>query len=109
MTYEMSANRDAFTYVPDDVPIPRLYAQDGMGDSAVVWLKWFFPAGSATWFITEYSPDERRAFGLCDLGYPELGYVSLDEIEAINIRGLRVERDVWWTPKTMREVRDELR
>jgi hypothetical protein len=106
--YKPSENENAFCYVPADVPIPELYAQDGKGDDAIVWLKWFFPAGSWTWYITEYDPKERIAFGLCCGDFPELGYVSLAEIESLEVRRLRVERDIWWSPKTMGEVRREL-
>lgn len=60
-------------------------------------VKLFTPDAGATWLLTEIDPDEEdRAFGLCDLGlgYPELGYVSLSELEAL--RGklhLPIERD----------------
>lgn len=60
----------------------------------------FFGGGACTWLISEYDPDERTFFGLCDLGMgePELGYVSRDELESIRFQfGLRVERDYWWT------------
>jgi len=40
-------------------------------------------------------------FGLCDLGFPELGYVSLDELESVGV----VERDLYWEPKSLCEVR----
>ena len=60
-------------------------------------LKLFTPWGGATWLITECDPDEEdRLFGLCDLnlGFPELGYVSLAELQSLRgPAGLRVERD----------------
>ena len=38
-------------------------------------------------------------FGLCDLGYPELGYVSLEEIESVELPwGLKIERDMYFEP-----------
>lgn len=41
-------------------------------------------------------------FGLCDLGFPELGYVSLNEMPAIRgPLGLSIEPDLRWTPKTL--------
>lgn len=48
-------------------------------------VKLFTPDAGATWLLSEIDPeDEDRAFGLCDLGlgFPELGYVSLAELEA---------------------------
>jgi hypothetical protein len=60
-------------------------------------VKLFTPDANATWLLTELDPVEPdRAFGLCDLGlgYPELGYVLVSELEALRGRlGLRVERD----------------
>ena len=40
-------------------------------------------------------------FGLCDPGLPELGYVGLNELQAVRGPwGLGIERDLYWTPKT---------
>lgn len=49
-------------------------------------VKLFSIAGSATWLLSELNPFEPTiAYGLCDLGMgsPELGYVSLEELESI--------------------------
>lgn len=50
-------------------------------------LKLFNPVGPGRWLITEIAQDADSLFGLCDLdqGCPELGYVSLDELEAIRL------------------------
>ena len=74
----------------------------------------FFGGGSATWLFTEYNPEERIYFGLCDLGMgsPELGYVSRDELESLRFKpfGLGVERDLYWqADKTLSEYADEAR
>ena len=62
----------------------------------------FFGGGACTWLITEMdSADDDTLFGLCDLGlgYPELGYVSLRELESLKFPpfGLGVERDLYFT------------
>ncbi|MGO8867408.1 MAG: DUF2958 domain-containing protein [Alphaproteobacteria bacterium] len=61
-------------------------------------VKFFDPTGAATWLITEMMPDEPDIlFGLCDLGMgcPELGYVSLGELQSVEGRlGLGIERDL---------------
>lgn len=59
-------------------------------------VKWFTPWANATWIITEMEPDG-LCFGLCDVGHgtPELGYVSVEELESIKGPfGLAVERDL---------------
>jgi hypothetical protein len=65
-------------------------------------VKLFTPDASATWILTELDPEEPDiAFGLCDLGmgYPELGYVSLSELESVRgALGLPVERDLHFAP-----------
>lgn len=65
-------------------------------------VKLFTPDAACTWLLTELDPDEPDiAFGLCDLGMgcPELGSVSLSEIEALRGRlGLPVERDRYFAP-----------
>lgn len=60
-------------------------------------VKLFTPDANCTWLLTELDPDAPDiAFGLCDLGlgFPEIGNVSLSELETIRGRfGLPVERD----------------
>lgn len=61
-------------------------------------VKLFTPDAAAIWLLTEIDPHTPDiAFGLCDLGLrcPELGYVSIREIE--EVRGslnLPVEREI---------------
>lgn len=64
-------------------------------------VKLFTPDAGATWLLTELDPDEPDiAFGLCDLGlgFPELGNVSIAELEQVRgAFGLPVERDLFFT------------
>lgn len=61
-------------------------------------VKLFTPDAGCTWLLTEIDPDDPDiGFGLCDLGvgFPELGRISISEIESV--RGplnLPVERDL---------------
>ena len=75
-------------------------------------LKLFNPVGSGTWLISELDPrDGDTMFGLADpgLGSPELGYMSLSEMMGVRLPfGLRIERDLNFTPKkTLSEYADE--
>lgn len=61
-------------------------------------VKLFTPNAGATWLLTELDAED-IAFGLCDLGqgFPELGYVSLTELESLRGRwGLPIERDLYF-------------
>ena len=62
-------------------------------------VKLFNPCGVGTWLLTELDPEHPDiAFGLCDLGYPELGSVSLQELASVRSGfGLGIERDRRWT------------
>ena len=81
------------------------------GDTPV--LKLFCPWGAATWLISEMDPENPDIlFGLCDLGMgePELGSVSLAELQSVKKFGLGIERDRHFTPnKTLTEYADEAR
>ena len=79
--------------------IPPLYANENV-DDPIVRVKWFTPDSSWTWYVTEYDPDERLCFGLVDGFERELGYFSLNELEAAEgPHGLAIERDLHWDPK----------
>ena len=77
-------------------------------------VKLFCPWGGATWLLSELDPDDPEiAFGLCDLGmgFPELGNVSLSEMESVTgPGGLRIERDLHFkADKTLSAYADEAR
>ena len=60
-------------------------------------VKFFTPWGANTWLFTELGDDGDSLFGLGDLGmgFPELGYVSLAELQTVKGPfGLGVERDL---------------
>ena len=77
----------------------KLAKNVGDGNVDKPYLKLFNPTGVGTWLITEYNEETGLMFGLCDLGYPELGYVSLEEIESVELPfGLKIERDMYFEP-----------
>jgi len=61
-------------------------------------VRFFHASGPATWLITEMDPAAPDLlFGLADLGFgfPELGSVSLRELESVKgLFGLGIERDL---------------
>jgi len=73
---------------------------DGQGDKAVVQLHYFI--SGFDWHITEKDVDggTRQAFGLADMGSPELGYICIDEL--LTIKGMQL--DLHWTPCTLEAV-----
>ncbi len=66
-------------------------------------VKLFYPAGAATWLLTELDPEDPDvAWGLCDLGmgFPEFGTVRISELEGFRgAFGLGIERDLHFEAK----------
>ena len=88
--------------ISDDIRV-RLLANGAVEEGAdhLPVVKLFNPCGAATWIITEMMADGDTLFGLCDLGFgsPELGTVSLAEIESVKgPLGLGIERDLYFEP-----------
>ncbi len=103
------ANREA---------LPRLYKQEGLGEEAIVHVKFFCPWNQWSWFATEGEPrlDEDgkeydfEFFGWVFGTYPELGYFVLSEItKARGPFGLKVERDRHFKPQPLKEVKAHVR
>ncbi len=84
-----------------DYPI---LSQEEKTDPLVI-AKLFNPCGSETWFLTEYSLEDKIAFGfVTGLGEDEFGEISLDELEAIQLPiGLTIERDLLFKSKPLSE------
>ncbi|WP_297838477.1 DUF2958 domain-containing protein [uncultured Roseibium sp.] len=58
-------------------------------------VKFFNPFGQGVWLATELDPDSDILFGLADLGYPELGSFSLEELASIRLPfGMGIELDI---------------
>lgn len=88
--------------------LPNLYAQGCLGADAVAYVKYFTPDSNWTWYATEFDGKD-TFFGLVDGFEKELGYFSLLELKAAcGPLGLPIERDLYWKPKTLREISPEL-
>ena len=82
-----------------------LYSQEHEKDPLVI-AKLFDPCGSATWFLLEFDPVERVAFGyVVGLQEDEYGYISLTEMESIKgPLGIGIEQDLYFKQKRLSEV-----
>ena len=93
--------------------IERELRENHKQDSGAPVLK-LFGGGACTWLISQMYPDGDTLFGLCDLGhgFPEMGCVSLTELEEIHFPpfGLGVERDKFFqADRDLTEYCDEAR
>tara|TARA_R100001086_G_scaffold175658_1_gene96779 strand:+ start:240 stop:554 length:315 start_codon:yes stop_codon:yes gene_type:complete len=81
--------------------LPAIYRTENIPlEHKDIIVRFFNPLGSQSWEIFEGDKTEDgdwRLFGNCDLGFgsPELGYVMLSELEALDVGiGLGIERDI---------------
>jgi len=83
-----------------------LYSQENESDPLVI-AKLFDPCGSASWFLTEFDPLEKRAFCfVTGMTADEYGYVSLTEMESIEgPLGIGIEQDIYFKQKKLSEVK----
>jgi hypothetical protein len=86
--------------------LPGLYATDGQGEDALVVAHYFSLTGWH-WYALEYDPNTRTFFGWVKGIADEYGYFNLDEMEGVTLAGgvPAIERDLYWTPVTLGEVK----
>lgn len=86
--------------------LPPLYSGEEQGWNAIAQVKFFTPDATWTWFASEFD-GENIFFGLVDGLELELGYFSLSELlEVRGHLGLPVERDRYFKPTSLKELRD---
>jgi len=103
---ERRTMNDAYSYVSAELAsqVPPLYATEDNSDPTV-WIKLFTPDSNWTWYLTEFDPSEKLAFGLVVGPATELGYFSLAELEqSRGPLGSRVERDLHFRPQPLSQV-----
>ena len=59
------------------------------------------------WCVTEWDAETGRCFGLVEGFETELGYFHLTELAEVTVFGKvpAVERDLYWEPQTLDEIR----
>jgi len=86
--------------------LPPLYSNERVPDPIAV-CKFFTPDSSWTWFATEFDGND-LFFGLVVGLETELGYFSLSDLE--NVKGpfgLPIERDLYFQPTPLSELRQQ--
>lgn len=84
--------------------LPALGSEENNPDP-LVRVKYFHPMSHWTWYGIDYDPKERIFFGYVEGDFNELGYFSLGELEDIKVFGLGIERDLYFEPKPLSEIR----
>jgi len=86
--------------------LPPLYSTENDPDP-MVYVKWFHPYSTQEWYATEYDPKQGLFFGWVNSEFPELGYMSRQEMAEVEVRGIPLERDLYFEPKPLSEVKAE--
>jgi len=86
--------------------LPPLYSQEEKGLDAVAVVKFFTPDSNWTWYATEFDGED-LFFGLVDGFEKEIGYFRLSELISVKgALGLPIERDMYFKPKSLKELMD---
>ena len=93
---------------PNSLKVSRgLYETEKIAaENKIIYLHFFI--GGCDWYVAEYSPNDRLFFGYAilnnDLLNSEWGYVHYDELREINVRGIEVDRDLYWKVRPAKEI-----
>ncbi len=89
--------------------IPAIGATENVRDydDVLPRAKLFSPYSNWTWYITEMDRETGQCFGLVEGLERELGYFDLTELAETTVLGgvPAVERDLYWEPKTLGEIK----
>ena len=84
--------------------LPKLYSQENV-KNPMVKVKFFCPWNQWTWYGIEY--DGKDIFFGYVIGFEnELGYFSLEELKSVKQFGLGIERDLYFAPKRLSEIKE---
>jgi len=78
--------------------LPALYSQEAVSNPKII-VKFFHPLSDFTWYAIEGDRQENGDilfFGLVDGFEKELGYFTLKQLEEIKVKGLGIERDMYF-------------
>ena len=89
--------------------IPAIGATENVADydDVLARAKLFSPYSNWTWYITEMDRETGQCFGLVEGLERELGYFDLTELAETTVLGgvPAVERDLYWQPMTLGEIK----
>jgi len=78
--------------------LPKRYSQEHEENPKII-VKYFHPLSDWTWYVIEGERDpdgDFLFFGLVDGFEKELGYFTLRQLEEVKVRGLGIERDLYF-------------
>lgn len=86
--------------------LPKLNSSEEQGLDGLAQVKFFTPDSSWTWYASGFDGED-VFFGLVIGLDVELGYFKLSELKEVRgLSELPVEQDLFFNPKTLRELRE---
>lgn len=86
--------------------IPKLYETENIPlEDKIIYMHFF--VGGSDWFIAEYDgKDIFFGFAVLNSDYmnAEWGYAPFSELKEINIKGIQIDRDLFWEARKTSEV-----
>lgn len=87
--------------------LPPIYTNDDTPWRDVLIHQHYF-LGSSDWFVAEYDSQSHIFYGYAilnaDLDNSEWGSMSLDEMRAVSVRGIEIDRDLHWRVRVASHV-----
>ena len=88
--------------------LPKLYETENIKiDNKILHIRYISIYSNWEWYLIEYNPDTKIAFGYVKGFENEWGYFSLQEFQELNNENLKIIRDESFTPITFKELQDE--
>lgn len=87
--------------------LPKLYSQEHEKNPKIT-VKFFHPLSDWSWYTIEGDRQEDGDwlfFGLVDGFEKELGYFTLKQLEEVEVKGLGIERDMYFGEHFLNEFR----
>lgn len=84
--------------------LPPLYANENVADPIAI-VKFFHPFSNWTWYATEFDGTD-TFYGLVNGFESELGYFSLSELSSLRVKGLPIERDLYFKPTPLSKLKE---
>lgn len=99
---ENKIQKEANILIFNNIPIPSKQNNKNIDDT-IMHVRLFEPYSGWEWYLSEYDPKTKMAFGYVKGAFNEWGYVYIPTLETQN-----VERDLYFKPLTFKNLKISL-
>ncbi len=87
----------------------KLPTLDEIDKDPLVYIKYFHPLSSWTWYVCAFDPEREVFTGLVDGFAVEWGDFSIREMQEIRLLGLKIERDLHFDTIRLSKLKDKIK